>query len=180
MKLRVAACVFFLTGCSDEPPVDPPPAEIPVASCPADRTCDFDMELGVGLYEFMPVQSGDAIPVTLGPQGGFHIWLAARCQDCSKQVLIEYGVRGSADDSWLVGQPLRGIVNLEEVSGWRQVTGLYGLLPGHPDTVDYVGLSLELEASIEDGDLHTSAVVPIVVSEVEVWDCPSSDPENCN
>ena len=119
------------------------------------------------------------VQVILGPQGGFHIWLAARCQDCSDQVLMIYGVRGSADGEWLSGMPLRGIVNLEAVDGWLQIVGLYGLLPGSPSTVDYTDLSLVLDLTIEDEERVSSRAIPVHVANVEVWDCEDEDPEIC-
>jgi hypothetical protein len=184
MRRRAAALlsVAMAAGCSDDAPVQtsPPDPEPKVAGCPEGRTCDFAMDLGVGLYEFEQVAPDDEIVVTLGPQGGFHVWLATRCTDCSDQVLIEYGVRGSADGAWLVGKPLRGIVNLEtDAEGRHVATGLYGLLPGTPDTIDYVGFELLLEATITDDERSSSRVIPVVAGSVEEWDCPEVDPETC-
>lgn len=181
--MRAAAVLSaMLLACGGDEPGQAPPEKPPASAvgCPEDRTCDFDMELGVGLYELEPVAPGDEVVVTLGPQGGFHIWLATRCRGCSDQVLIRYGVRGSADDSWLVGQPLSGIVNLDPAEDdWLQVTGLFGLLPGTPDSIDYVGLSVQLDVTIEDDDRSASRVLPVTVGTVEVWDCPEVDPETC-
>jgi hypothetical protein len=180
-RILAAASTSFLIGCASDPPAEPAPQVFPGEQvCPADRSCDFMMDLGVGLDEFSPVHAGDDIAVILGMQGGFHIWLAARCEECSRQVLIEYGVRGSADGAWLNGQPLRGIVNLEEVDGWGQMTGLYGLLPGTPTTVDYVGLTLTLEVKIEYGDKSATRVVPVRISNIEEGGCPDGDIEGCH
>ncbi len=178
----LAMATLLLTGGCSSAPMEPAPEEpAPPAqqACPENRTCDFEMQLGIGLYDFKLVEPGQDVPVTLGPQGGFHVWLATRCQMCSPQVIIEYGVRGSAGGDWLVGQPLRGIANLDEIDTWYQATGLYGLLPGDPDTVDYLNLSLELEISIEDDQRRSSRVLPVRVASVDIWDCPDSDPEAC-
>ena len=178
--LQACSLTLAAAGCASDPPVEPPVVTPPATqACPEDRTCDFVMELGIGVYEFGELLPGDLVPVTLGPQGGYHIWLATRCRDCARQVLIEYGVRSSSDHVWLLGQPLRGIVNQVEEDGWQTTVGLYGLMPGSPNTVDYVGLTFELEATIEDEDRTATRTVPIQISHVEVWDCPTSDPAEC-
>lgn len=179
--LKMTFALAFAAGCASEPavvePVGPPARQ----ACPAGTVCDFDMELGTGLTELELIEPEGEVTVSLGPQGGFHIWLAVRCRDCAPQVLIEYGVRGSADGAWLYGDPLRGIINLDDASdGWRQVAGLYGLLPGGVGEIDYTGLDVTLEATIEDGDRRSIRTVPVHVARVEVWDCPSSDPDHCS
>ncbi len=175
----LAALALLVAGCSTQ--VEPPPGPTGPLSqpCPSGRTCDFEMELGTGLVEFEPLDDGAEVVVVQGPQGGFHIWLSTRCRSCAEQVIIEYGVRGTADDAWLLGTPLRGVVNMDEQDGWQQALGLYGLLPGKVGEVDFSGLDVVLEANIEDGERRSSRRVPVHVRSVEVWDCPESDPESC-
>ncbi len=165
-------------ACGGEPATMTPPV-VGEQRCPADRTCDFDMELGTGVDEFTLLEPNDPVTVTLGPQGGFHVWVAVRCVDCSDQVLIEYGARGSADGTWLFGDPLRGIINLESAGGWKSILGLYALLPGEVGEVEYTGLNLTLEATIEDDERRASRVLPVTVEAIDYWDCPSGDPDSC-
>ncbi len=176
------ATLCATTACGDDtaPTQTSAPAPVPAQACPEDERCDFEMEVGTGTDSFELLTPNDEVVVALGPQGGFHVWMAARCQDCSKQVLMEYGVRGTSDGAWLYRQSLKGIVNLEAGDdGWLQVTSLFGLLPGAAGTIDYTGLDMLLDVRIEDGDRTSHRVVPVTVSAVEVWDCPAGDPAAC-
>ena len=170
--------VISLLACGT-PPAPETGDEDTSAGCPPDRTCDFEMELGVGLDAFESVVPMDDVDVILGPQGGYHVWLAARCRDCSPQVVLTYGIRGSADDAWLYGQPLKGISNLQDADGWRQTTGLFGLLPGAAAEVDYRGQVIVLDVTIDDAERTASRRTPVRIAHVETWDCPTSDPDNC-
>lgn len=177
----LAASVGLMACGGEEAPPVPAPAAPPVVTqaCPEGRRCDFPMEVGVGLYEMTVPSPGDVVPLVEGVQGGFHIWLAARCWDCADQVEITFGVREELDGAWFYDVPIVGISNLTVRGEVREKTGLYGLMPGTPDDPWIVGLPAVLDVTIRDGERTSSRVLDVVVGEPEYWDCPTSDPTQC-
>ena len=110
-------------------------------------------EVGSGTDDFHPIAPGDPLFITGGPQGGYHVWLSVRCGACGPDVLLTYGI-----EDLDTGEPmtrrdgLQSYHRVEEVDGWRQVTGLTAYLSTQ-DPEAHVGHRVRLWATsfLDDG-----------------------------
>lgn len=101
------------------------------------------IKIGTGEESFTPLADGDAVDVTYGSQGGYHIWGAflARGFDPKAMLLLEYDLLfedgGVYKENSFCIPPLEGDPT---VAGWKQHTGLFGYLPFDADPhVDLAG-----------------------------------------
>lgn len=142
-------------------------------------------EVGTGEKCFEAVAAGQEVPLMSGPQGGYHMWLAVGCVDCSATVHLKYGARDPATNMPLTGTydeeamvPLKG-------KDWPQAAGLIVHMPGlswdpenDPPPAKGTKLLLWSEAyDAKDALLH-EAQVEIVVGDIVEWSPCAEDPNN--
>lgn len=71
------------------------------------------IELGTGETTFTPI--GDEIELTMGPQGGWHLWLTLRLwSEAPNGTTVDYTVRRASDGSAL-SMPTRYVVDEERL-----------------------------------------------------------------
>lgn len=87
------------------------------------------LEVGTGQTEFEPLQTRDSIPITYGPQGGTHLWIALRVRGAEEVSPVQLQVR-SPDGIRVFGAQSAVTVNLgpTDNDGWRERAGLFGFL----------------------------------------------------
>lgn len=88
-------------------------------------------ELGTGDTCFQRLTTGQTVPVNVGPQGGYHLWMAAGCADCGTTAALELGVKDPATKMWLSPSPVRLVAELSH-DHWGQIAGMTAFLPGDP------------------------------------------------
>ncbi|MFO0589633.1 MAG: hypothetical protein U0441_18995 [Polyangiaceae bacterium] len=135
-------------------------------------------DIGTGEKCFAKVTDGDTLPLMNGPQGGYHMWLAAGCKDCGTTVHLKYGARDPA-----TGMPLAGTGDLESMIP----LGDGALFMNHPGIVVYMpGLSwdpmtepppakgsqlvLWADAIAADGTVQHHAERLVTVGDTMSWD----------
>jgi hypothetical protein len=85
------------------------------------------LSIGTGESEWLPLESGDAVTMVHGPQGGWHILGSVRLDNTDQIVVVDYSVHVAetgeliADDSYRVA-----LVLDEECSGY--FPGMYAYL----------------------------------------------------
>jgi hypothetical protein len=69
-------------------------AALAMAGCgPAGPSGPASFEIGTGDGAFVPVTDGQALPITLGSQGGIHVWVAGRVTGLGDLVDVHAGLR---------------------------------------------------------------------------------------
>jgi hypothetical protein len=141
-------------------------------------------EIGTGEACFERLSPEQVVPVMQGPQGGFHLWLAIGCGDCSAKATLSYGVKDPATDAWFAGTgELKQVVDLGEGS-WRQHAGVTAFLPGivwDPMSSLPKGTHVKLVASVLDEAMSPvhSAEVEVVLGDIMIWSPPCDTGPNC-
>ena len=64
--MRAVSLIVLLAGCGPNLP----------ASYPGPP----DVQLGTGYQQFVAISDGDAVPIIMGLQGGFHVWGSVRAR----------------------------------------------------------------------------------------------------
>lgn len=137
--------------------------------------------IGTGEKCFETLHDGDTVPLMAGPQGGYHLWVAAACADCGGSPVLAWGAKDPATgelfpetaDSEAVVHFLGGPV--------PQEAGLILTMPGISwDPENYppppVGTHLILWARV-DAAGH-EAQVEIVIGETKQWDPCAENPND--
>jgi hypothetical protein len=140
---RLFAClplVFATLGCG--PGSDPN----------LDQSCESRGErsviVGTGEEGFQEIGS-DGVFVQQGPQGGFHIWIALRCQNLGPRITASYGV-DDLDTMQPVSQPnMKRVVELDYTGSADETAGLYGYLDSQL-APDLSGHNVKLWAEVTD------------------------------
>lgn len=98
LSSRFVGCLLALhaAGCADDPP---PPEGVRV-------------EVGLGLDRFVPVADGDPIELVFGPQGGWHVDLAARVYGANEADEIILSFRVYQPDGQ-IAYPIKRLVDPE-------------------------------------------------------------------
>ena len=135
--MRRWTCMLALAAtaaaCSGGPGSDagaPPSTSLDAGGAEDAGPADMVVEIGTGVDDFIPLEVGQAVEITLGPQGGgrsggFHIWHAVRVWNAEpRDVLLSFETL-SADSGALLGAQARR-VNLRP-SGEAFVA--YGIAP---------------------------------------------------
>ncbi|MEM9193624.1 MAG: hypothetical protein AAGF12_30900 [Myxococcota bacterium] len=88
--LGIALAMF--PGCGDsadgtEPPVDAT-VDAPMDSSPDGPVVPASVEVGLGISDFQPIMAGTEAELVFGPQGGWHIDVAARVYGLAPDQLV--------------------------------------------------------------------------------------------
>lgn len=143
-------------------------------------------EVGTGEKCFERLMPNDEVPLMSGPQGGYHLWLAIGCQDCSSPVELRYGVHDpqtntTYPETWdsQAMIPLQG-------QGFPQAAGMVINMPGISwDPMNYPpppkGTHVVIWAqAYEGGALIHEAQVEVVIGDIMEWNPCEDDPQNPN
>ena len=158
---------------STEPSDPPSPTPVPKptehpAGCDADASWSGDVALGTGEHCFQPLSDGSSIALIAGPQGGYHLWIALRCSDCSLSETVEFSV---LDDS---GEPVqllqKQVAELWDFGAYGEGAGLQALMPGFSFETenripDYMGQAFTLWLKV--GGVERE--VTVVVDSLDEW-----------
>lgn len=132
------------------------PAEDPkfvLAEVPASPPT-LTVEVGTGTKDFVALADGDAVDLTYGPQGGFHIWTSVRVRNANVSG-VQINLRAKLDDGSLVGPPSRTAVNLEVKDDGSAVAG--GLRSFVENASDLRGKRVTLSAEVVAADRRHGA-----------------------
>jgi hypothetical protein len=137
-------------------------------------------DVGTGEICFEPLVDGQVVAHITGPQGGYHVWAAAVCPACPREVIVTTTAR-FADTGELVAEPGTRVVELKG----GQVAGLIAYLTGSTaDPASHLpkGTKLVIDValtSLEGTPLHEGSK-RVELGELEVWlnQC-DPDPATC-
>lgn len=141
-------------------------------------------EVGTGEVCYTRLADLDVVDMMSGPQGGYHVWFAFGCTDCTADSHIKWGVK----------DPVTGLVinqtydseSFFTLSGapFRQVAGIQHGMPGGffndpPDPLP-PGTHVIMWAQLLDdqGMVKHEDEVEVVIGDVVPWDPCVNDP-NC-
>lgn len=165
------AALLGVAGCSGE--VVTAPGGEPEPTNPTEPTepAEADVQVGSGSGAFQELGAGAEIAVVAGGQGGYHIWISARCEDCGPEVTLRYGVEDAQTGALLSFDGLESSAQLMEAGGWREVVGLTGFLSGYTSD-EYLGRRVRLWATIVDAETgeELDAEAEATVTSVEYYD----------
>lgn len=144
-----------------------------LAGCGESRaeTGAVDLSVGTGEDAYQPVAKGSTIPLMKGPQGGFHLWIALRCDGCKDLAVVEFGARDGASGELLSYPGLQQRVAFPIGGGVDDVSGLVTHVTS-TDPDDYVGRSAVLWASLRadpEEPAFAEASADVAIGDVEVW-----------
>ena len=173
--LRLAAALL-VAGCSSSTaPPDVVAEHDPCHeyACPGDPSGTVaagaaTLRLGTGDACFE--QADDGVVIFGGPQGGFHIWLAARVSGVANRVLLEHAVRDADSGETLsLGDPIQLYADLCPVPGeWLERDGVYGYLATTEPEAE-IGREVTLWMRISDDALQIEDEVTTTIVEVVPW-----------
>ena len=102
----------------------------------------------MGDESFRDLSTLDGVPLTLGPQGGYHIWIAVKGENLGPIVQVRYAVLDAASDERLSIEGLNQVRDVETDTAWT-VTGLAAFL-ACPDPTVYQGRYVKLWIQVSD------------------------------
>lgn len=142
-----------------------------LASCGASEDNSLTIELGTGEAQFEPLEDLQTLPLVLGIQGGYHVWLSARISgtDAERVLMTLDLVPLSASEPPPARAPVRVFVE-DDPEGTGRV------LVGWPAVVDrpecLVGETLSLRVSFDDeAGRQGEAETRILIEGVPPEDC---------
>jgi hypothetical protein len=108
--------------------------------------------VGHGQGDYLPTMDGDVAQVEAGPQGGHHIWVAARMKNLRQSGSITE-VTGHFPDLNLDVGPFDVIFTFEpDEGGYCKLYGLRFQLDANTDIQPLLGHPLDLEVKVTDPD----------------------------
>lgn len=84
-------------------------------SCAGSGPCErgpIEIEIGDGLTDFVPLAAGDEVTMVFGPQGGWHVDVAARVTGATADVEVRPTVRRVTDGLQLAGEQAASLLLL--------------------------------------------------------------------
>ncbi len=143
-------------------------------------------EVGTGEKCFQALNDGGELPLIIGPQGGYHVWMAVGCADCSDTVYLKYGILDGETQ-----MPLDGTGNLEAMielgaEPWPQAAGIIIYMPGlswnpENDPPPAKGKPVVLWADAYNGDeLVHQDKVSLTIGDTVYWDPCADNPNGPN
>jgi hypothetical protein len=152
LALLGLASLAFASGCAPALDTDPRPTPI-VKYAPSG---ELALEVGTGTGAFEALGPDTRVAINYGPQGGQHIWFAARCHGAGSPATITYSIED--EEGGIVSAEQQTVVPSDpQQDGWRAVTGLTAFLNIDPDTV--MDRKVVFKAHLED-DYGTSLDAP--------------------
>ena len=108
--------------------------------------------VGMGQGDYFPAQDFDLAQVEAGPQGGHHIWLAARIKDLHQSGTVTT-IGGDIPSLALTVPETKLIFTLDpDGGGYCKLFGLRFQLDGASDVTPMLGQPLHVSMSLRDGD----------------------------
>lgn len=152
LALLGLASLAFASGC--DPASDTGPQPTPVVKYPPSG--ELALEVGTGTDAFQALGPDARVAINYGPQGGQHIWFAARCHGAGSPATITYSIED--EQGGIVSTQQQTVVPSDpQQDGWRAVTGLTAFLNIDPGTV--MDKKVVFKAHLED-DYGTSLDAP--------------------
>lgn len=101
-------------------------------------TTDPGVQVGNGEFEHVPVEDGDAVLMTHGPQGGWHVWFSFEAYNIGETVI--FNITGDDQDTQarLIDETVNlALVQAEDPACAGIAYGQFGYLPGDdPETTE--------------------------------------------
>lgn len=127
-----------------------------VAGCkdpvPYNATAKPELQVGTGDGDFEALTAGATVPINYGPQGGSHIWFAARCRGVAENAALTYSI---VDDEGNVIAPEQSTVmygdDIDD-QGFRWISSLTAFVEGPAGE----GTRLVFHGHIEDDAGHAA------------------------
>jgi hypothetical protein len=109
------------------------------------------VEVGTGVAAFQPLADGDLVDIAAGPQGGFHIWTAARVEALGgDRAQLRLSARNAQTDA-LVGPPSEVAAVMTQGTGnASEKSGLTNFVDD-PESIRGVSVVLRVEVLAPDG-----------------------------
>ncbi len=133
-------------------------------------------EVGTGEKCFEALADGDEVPLMSGPQGGYHVWLAAGCTDCGTPVHLKYGALDPATNMPLVGTYNEEAMVELGAGKWPQKAGIVVHMPGlswdpenEPPPAKGTKVLLWADSFTPDGAPLHHAVVLVTIGDIMDW-----------
>ena len=109
------------------------------------------LELGTGSQSFEPLTDGQGLTIIAGPQGGFHLWAAARVSPPMNPMLISFRVKVKLGANELSSTDYKvNAVKNGAYSEWYAMTALV------PDPAEVRGKSTTIELTATDSTGRTA------------------------
>jgi hypothetical protein len=105
--------------------------------------------------EFEPIVEGETLPLNMGPQGGYHVWLSFRAQGLrGERSLLSLAIR--AEDPTL-GVDTQVYVPLEDDPGADPPGAIFVGFPAQlTDPACFVGETIDLDVTLENESGRTA------------------------
>lgn len=120
--------------------------------CKPEGADDAVVTVGEGQADYLPMEDGAIAQVEAGPQGGHHVWVAVRLKNLTQSKSITSLTGKFTDLPYEVG-PFKVIFTFDpDEGGYCKIYGLRFQLDAAYDIHDMLGKTLEITATITDGD----------------------------
>lgn len=143
LALGIAATV----GCEPPSPFKPVLDPVPLPSTPA----SLQVEVGTGEGVFEPITKGTIVDPVFGPQGGYHVWTAAKVTGVklsSAQINVSARLAPNGEG---VGRASRVITDFRTTSDGAQVHAGITNFVDNPSSVSGKEIVLRIEVIAPDG-----------------------------
>ncbi|APR86480.1 Hypothetical protein A7982_11829 [Minicystis rosea] len=109
-----------------------------------------ELQVGTGEDDFETLGTGVTVPVIYGPQGGSHIWFAARCRALGEHAVLDYSLEDEQGN--VVSGPQQVMLpdDPDDDEGWRTLTGLQAFVGDLGE-----GMHLTFKGHVDDSIGHT-------------------------
>lgn len=136
-------------------------ASTALAGCSHDGPAELQLQLGTGVDAFEPLSDGAEVPLVMGTQGGWHMWVAVRAQGVKRQS-AEIRITTHPADAARPRQSGAYIVDLvpSEQPASYQITGLTAIV-SYPECL--IGREVELSVELTDRTGRTVSDRRIVI-----------------
>jgi len=122
------------------------------------------IDVGTGYESFESLTADRRVELINGPQGGYHVLLAVRCQGCDAAVHIRYGIRDLDSNELLTFDDLERSVVLEPREGWAEYAPLVSFLREN-DPSQYRNRDVLLWAEVTDSSgVPVEAMIEAVIA----------------
>ncbi len=146
-----------------------------VAGCGGDAGPVHPLVIGTGASAFEAVEPGEKIPLQMGPQGGYHVWLSFRAEGLrAERTLVTLAIR--TDDPGL-GADIEVTVPLEDDPDADPPGAMFIGFPAQlPDAACFVGKAIDVDLTLENASGPTAhGTQQLVVGPLE----SGADPGPC-
>lgn len=141
--VRFAAFIVLMVGCAPAPVV----------------------EVGTGHESFEELPMGGEVTLINGPQGGYHVLLAIKCEGCDPVIDVRYGISDLHSGEGLTFDGLQRTVPLQPRGDWAEYAPLVGFLREN-DPSQYIGREVVLWAEMDDpGGVVAASVEAVIAAE---------------